>query len=363
MTALVVAVFAAGAQSIIFSEDFETGTPPAGWTLIDADGNGQNWELWDEGYGNDYDGYSFASYPMGSSTNDNWMVTPAISLGTASSLSFFRKTGFFTQAHYGVYVSTTSATDITSFTLLQEETPSYYAWSQITVDLNAYSDQTVYIAFRHFDNSNAPIQIDNIEVTSTMSAPVITTTPGSLLFTDVPVNTSSAAQTVTVNRINVTGDITATVGAPFEISSDGSGYTLSVSLSSTDENLYVRYSPVLVGSDSSVLILTGSGATASVILAGNAIACAAPTGLTTAAVTSTSATLLWTGSTDDYDLYYKAASDTEWTVIEDISADTAGYTIANLTPSTTYSWYVAAVCSDGSTNNSATTGTFTTGCG
>jgi len=363
MTALVVAVFAAGAQSIIFSEDFETGTPPAGWTLIDADGNGQNWVLWDEGYGNDYDGYSFASYPMGSSTNDNWMVTPAISLGTASSLSFFRKTGFFTQAHYGVYVSTTSATDITSFTLLQEETPSYYAWSQITVDLNAYSDQTVYIAFRHFDNSNAPIQIDNIEVTSTMSASVITTTPGSLLFTDVPVNTSSAAQTVTVNRINVTGDITATVGAPFEISSDGSGYTLSVSLSSTDENLYVRYSPVLVGSDSSVLILTGSGATASVILAGNAIACAAPTGLTTAAVTSTSATLLWTGSTDDYDLYYKAASDTEWTVIEDISADTAGYTIANLTPSTTYSWYVAAVCSDGSTNNSATTGTFTTGCG
>ena len=362
MTALVVAVFAAGAQNIIFSEDFETGTPPAGWTLIDADGNGQNWELWDQGYGNDYDGYSFASYPMGSSTNDNWMVTPAISLGTASSLSFFRMTGFFTQAHYGVYISTTSATDITSFTLLQEETPSYYAWSQITVDLNAYSDQTVYIAFRHFDNSSAPIMIDNIEVTSTMSASVITATPGSLLFTDVPVNTSSAAQTVTVNRINVTGDITATVGAPFEISSDGSGYTLSVSLSSTDENLYVRYTPVLVGADSSVLILTGSGATASVILAGNAIACAAPTGLTTAAVTSTSATLLWNGSTDDYYLYYKAASDTGWTEIQNISIDTNGYILTGLNPSTTYSWYVAALCNDGSTNSSATTGTFTTGC-
>ena len=362
MTALVVAVFAAGAQNIIFSEDFETGTLPAGWTLIDADGNGQNWELMDQGYGNDYDGYSFASYPMGSSANDNWMVTPAISLGTASSLSFFRMTGFFTQAHYGVYVSTTSATDITSFTLLQEETPSYYAWSQITVDLNAYSDQTVYIAFRHFDNSSAPIMIDNIEVTSTMSASVITATPGSLLFTDVPVNTSSAAQTVTVNRINVTGDITATVGAPFEISSDGSGYTLSVSLSSTDENLYVRYTPVLVGSDSSVLILTGSGATASVILAGNAIACAAPTGLTTAAVTSTSATLLWNGSTDDYYLYYKAASDTGWTEIQNISIDTNGYILTGLNPSTTYSWYVAALCNDGSTNSSATTGTFTTGC-
>ena len=362
MTALVVAVFAAGAQNIIFSEDFETGTPPAGWTLIDADGNGQNWELMDQGYGNDYDGYSFASYPMGSSANDNWMVTPAISLGTASSLSFFRMTGFFTQAHYGVYVSTTSATDITSFTLLQEETPSYYAWSQITVDLNAYSDQTVYIAFRHFDNSSAPIMIDNIEVTSTMSASVITATPGSLLFTDVPVNTSSAAQTVTVNRINVTGDITATVGAPFEISSDGSGYTLSVSLSSTDENLYVRYTPVLVGADSSVLILTGSGATASVILAGNAIACAAPTGLTTAAVTSTSATLLWNGSTDDYYLYYKAASDTGWTEIQNISIDTNGYILTGLNPSTTYSWYVAALCNDGSTNSSTTTGTFTTGC-
>ncbi len=363
MTALVVAVFAAGAQSIIFSEDFETGTPPAGWTLIDADGNGQNWELMSQGYGNDYDGYSFASYPIGSSTNDNWMVTPAISLGTASSLSFYRMTGFFTQAHYGVYVSTTSATDTSAFTLVYEETPSSYAWTHVTVDLNAYSDQTVYIAFRHFDNSSAPLMIDNIEVTSTISASVITATPGSLLFTNVPVNTSSAAQTVTVNRINVTGDITATVAAPFEISSDGSGYTLSISLSSLDENLYVRYSPVLVGTDSSVLILTGSGATASVLLAGNAIACAAPTGLSTTAVMSTSATLLWNGSTDDYNLYYKAASDTEWTEIQNVTVDTTGYTLTDLTPSTTYSWYVAAICSDGSTNSSASTGTFTTGCG
>ena len=356
-------VFNANAQTTIFSEDFETGVLPAGWTLIDADNDGNGWEPETPGHGNDYNGYACMS---SGSQSDNWLVTPAIHLGSSSSLTFYRATGFFTQGHYGVYISTTSPTDVSSFTQLFQETPvsSSYAWTLQTLSLGDYDNSTVYIAFRHFNTtSTGPIMIDDIEVTSTMSSPIIMATPASLQFLNVTANTYSAPQLVTVNTVNVTGGVTATVNAPFELSTDSVTFNYGVSLTDIDHNLYVRYSPTLSGEDSAVVSLTGSGAVAEVLLYGSAISCDLPAGLSVLSLTSTSALLNWTGNADNYNIYYKVASATEWDSIENVPADTAGYVLANLTPSTTYNWYVAAVCDDGTLISSTATGTFTTSCG
>ena len=354
----------AGAQATIFSEDFETGVLPADWTVIDADGDGQSWELFYQSHLTNYDGYSYASYSQ-NKTPDNWLVTPAISLGTSSSLTFWRLKGYSsTSEHYGVYVSTTSATDTSSFTLLYEETPPFgAAWVEKTVDLSAYSNSTVYIAFRHYNCTNQwAIIIDEIEVTSTLSAPTITATPASLHFDDVLAGNPSDVQTVTVNAYNVTGLVTATVSAPFELSTDSLTFTTSATLTSADHDLYVRYYPTYSGADTGVVNITGGTASASVTLYGNAISCDIPAGLAVSGVTSTSATLHWTGSADTYHIYYKAASDTDWTAVEFVTFDSTGYLLDNLTPSTTYTWYVTAICGDGTTINSVGTSTFTTGC-
>ena len=356
-------VFNANAQTTIFSEDFETGVLPAGWTVMDVDGDGQTWSPGTPGHGNDYNGY--ASISSGSQS-DNWMITPAIQLGSSSTLTFYRSTGFFYQGHYGVYVSTTSPTDLSSFALLFEETPvsSSYAWTMHTVNLADYENSTVYIAFRHYNTtSTGPISIDDIEVTSTMSSPIIMATPASLQFLNVTANTYSAPQLVTVNTVNVTGGVTATVNAPFELSTDSVTYNYGVTLTDIDHNLYVRYSPTTVGEDSAVVSLTSGSAVAEVLLYGNAISCDVPIGLSVSSVTSTSAVLNWTGSANSYNIYYKVATATEWDSVENVPADPAGYLLGNLTPSTSYSWYVAAVCDDGTLISSASTGTFTTSCG
>lgn len=356
-------VINANAQTTIFSEDFEAGVIPAGWTLIDADGDGNDWGPDSPGHGNDYNGYACVS---SGSQSDNWLVTPAIQLGTSSVLTFYRSTGFFTQGHYGVYISTTSPTDVSSFTQLFQETPasSAYAWTLHTLNLDDYDNSTVYIAFRHFNTSSTgPISIDDIEVTSTMSSPIIMATPASLQFLNVPVNTNSVPQLVTVNTVNVTGGVTVTVNNPFELSTDSVTYNSGVMLTDVDHNLYVRYSPTSTGEDSAVVSLTGSGAVAEVLLYGSAISCDVPAGLSVASLTGTSALLNWTGSADNYNIYYKVASATGWDSVENVPGDPAGYLLGNLTPSTTYNWYVAAVCDDGTVISSTSTGTFTTSCG
>ena len=369
-TLLVVRVNAQ-APFTVFSEGFEPPTPEtsewtlidAGWTLIDANQDGQNWVHSYESYFSGYQSEGAAGSSSQNRTPDNWLISPSITLGSSSTLKFKRMSGHQWPAeHYGVYVSTTSASDIQSFTLLDEETLTENSWQEKTIDLSNYDNYTVYIAFRHFNCSDQfMLIIDDVTVTSTMSDPIITVSPSSLQFNNVPMDTASAGQLVTVNATNITNAISVSVSTPFEISTDNIYYTLGVTLADTSHNLYVRYIPNSVGIDSGVVSLTSGTASAEVILHGNCIACPPPTPLSASAVTSSSAIVNWSGSANSYNIYYQAESDTDWQTIEYVS-DTTSYFIGNLTPATTYNWYVAAICSDGSLINSTGMSTFTTGC-
>ena len=90
--------------------------------------------------------------------------------------------------------------------------------------------------------------------------------------------------------------------------------------------------------------------------------CSAPYGLTSSAITSTSALLTWNGNANSYIIYYKAATDTAWNETPYMSYDSAGYLLEGLNPATTYQWIVAAACED-TLIQSANTASFTTECG
>ena len=189
------------------------------------------------------------------------------------------------------------------------------------MNLNNYDNETVYIAFRHFNCTNQfGIIIDDILVTSTMASSVITAEPSTLQFVDVPAGTPSAGQLVTVNGFNLTGAINVSVNPPFEISSDNVTYSQTITMQATDSNLYVRYYPNNAGTDSDMVSITSGTAYASVTLLGNCIACDYPSELSVSTITSTSAVVSWNGSSDEYNIYYKTASDTGWTVIEYVPA-------------------------------------------
>ena len=281
---LTLLAFLGRAQVTLLYESFESGMLPAGWTVIDADNDGRNWEhnTINSFLGGHTGEGSYVSFSYDNSTGttlfpNNWLITPPITLVGNSTLTFYRMVGFFAYAeHYGVFISTTSPTDPSSYTMLFEETPtsSSYAWTMKSVDLSAYTGQTVYIAFRHFNCSgNLQIGLDDITVTSAVSDPYISVLPTALQFPGVSAGSSSPAQTLTVEGYNVTGDIMASVNSPFEVSLDNINFNSSVSIPDTENVLYVRYSPTVGGSDTSVLTLSNGSATTNVSLFGTSIDC------------------------------------------------------------------------------------------
>ncbi|MBQ9312335.1 MAG: choice-of-anchor J domain-containing protein [Bacteroidales bacterium] len=78
---------------------------------------------------------------------------------------------------------------------------------------------------------------------------------------------------------------------------------------------------------------------------------------------SNSANLSWNSNVSNYNVHYRVAgSEEDYTIDENISLNSEGiYTIENLSPTTTYQWYVAAICNDG-TLLSSEPALFTTSC-
>ncbi|MBQ6116337.1 MAG: choice-of-anchor J domain-containing protein, partial [Oscillospiraceae bacterium] len=142
---------------------FETDPAAEGWSFVDADGDGFNWE-WTQG--NDanleaYEGEYFIcskSYDNGTSaalTPDNWAVSPAIDLSGVTgpvSLSFYAKgqDPAYPAEHFAVYVGTSA--DIGAMDMVVAESVANAPWQQYTADLSAYAGQSqVYVAIRHFN--------------------------------------------------------------------------------------------------------------------------------------------------------------------------------------------------------------------
>ena len=154
-------VFGARAQSVLFTESFENTVLPIGWSVIDADNDGNNWmhsSVYGYVNGADYTSGSYVSFSLDPMLNapltpDEWLVSPPINLGSSCMLTFYRMVSVqHPEDHYGVYVSTTSATDTSAFTLLYSETPTglEYAWTSRAVDLSPYRARIARIARKFF---------------------------------------------------------------------------------------------------------------------------------------------------------------------------------------------------------------------
>lgn len=102
--------------------------------------------------------------------NDDWLITPAIGLGTSgNTFTFYAKAADATYGleYFNVLISTTSATDLSSFTALaSNELPPAAVWGEFSYDLDAYAGQTVYLAIQHVGNDQFGFMIDDLSVTA-----------------------------------------------------------------------------------------------------------------------------------------------------------------------------------------------------
>ncbi len=142
-------------------------------TVMDADGDGNNWSLSPVGEGFGHNGsngmlmsYSYNNVTQTALSPNNFLVLPQITI-TANNkmLTFFARAldDQYPADHFGVAVSTTSNNVPSAFAMLQEWTMTAGGWHQYSVNLSSYVGQNVYIAIRHFNSTdNFCLCVDDI---------------------------------------------------------------------------------------------------------------------------------------------------------------------------------------------------------
>lgn len=157
----------------IYMEDFEEGME--GWSLFDDDGDGYQWYRSTEAaYQGDYSLFSESFHISEALNADNWAFTPAITLTTNNSLSFWVRAYWeYPNEHYGVYITTTTPSylNLDKCTLLLEQTypdgtpveTSDDEYQRYVIPIpSEYNGQSVYIGFRHNCYDQFWLSIDDV---------------------------------------------------------------------------------------------------------------------------------------------------------------------------------------------------------
>ncbi len=163
-----------------FFEDFEnqgvTGDPVAGgWTVIDANGDGYTWYIFDPVYS----GYESAdgvrmfgnkcatspSYMGGALYPDNWLISPQVTLKDQLSFWACGQDPDYASEHFAVYVTTGDPADLASYVQVTDELIASYPIQEYVVDLSQFEGQQGYVAFRHFNVSDQfRLNVDNVKI-------------------------------------------------------------------------------------------------------------------------------------------------------------------------------------------------------
>lgn len=176
---------------VLLNEDFESFTG-AGWSVIDADGDGYCWQYTNGGTLNAHSGTGILfsqSYisGVGALTPDNWVFTPAVTLTQDNYLSYWiaaQDQSYYLE-HYGVYVTDGDVDDAnfdlaTCVKLVEEDChkaeDKFYR--TIVAIPEEFKGKTVRIGFRHFDCSDwFYLNLDDIMITEGDPTPAPTAVP------------------------------------------------------------------------------------------------------------------------------------------------------------------------------------------
>ena len=187
-----------GGAGDTFSENCDNGMP-AGWTTVDADGDGYTWvssmnpgnyhnagvDL--TGSGHNASAHfvlsgSWINQPGQALTPDNYLVSPQVTIANGSTFSFWAcaQDASYPADHFGVAISDNGTSDwtmVNEWTMTAKSTGAMgYGrngemraqgnWYQYSVDLSAFAGQK-YIAIRHFNCTDQFIlNVDDIELTA-----------------------------------------------------------------------------------------------------------------------------------------------------------------------------------------------------
>ncbi len=193
-----------------YTESFDNGVPTC-WSLIDADGDGINWQplsiLMEESsaeYSNSgADAVMSASYDnnTGIINANNWMFSQALAIpaeGAYYAEWYARSLDASYPDTYQAYVATSiDVAALANAAAAANHTPAG-SYERMSIDLTNYAGQTIYIAFNHNDSDNYVLILDDFAVKATP------TTNDIILTSVAPAN----GTVITGTPINVSGVVT-----------------------------------------------------------------------------------------------------------------------------------------------------------
>lgn len=214
------------AQIILLSENFNNGFP-SGWQVIDNDGLTPHAQVANItsgfGYLEDDDSTGIGdsiiactSYFTPTGTADNYLILPAITLKQHGNILHWdaKSQDPSYPDGYEVLVSNTVPV-IDSFhvdTLLFYTDAEFPSWTQRSVSLDTYVNETVYIAFHHFSPNKFILKFDNIKVDADTTLTVNEIIFDNLVFSVYPnpandLLSISMTNNEKINRINIYNSI------------------------------------------------------------------------------------------------------------------------------------------------------------
>jgi len=158
LTLLVLCPFFATAQ--LLNEKFET-WPPADWiTFVNNTATGQGWEEDPFGVTGSAARTTFSPQTVDAG-GESWFVTPLLKpVAGFNQLSYWEEVWSNSATYQGnlsVRVTEGTATDVASYTTLitYSSTTTATTFAQRIIDLSAYNDKTVYVAFVYQENNTS----------------------------------------------------------------------------------------------------------------------------------------------------------------------------------------------------------------
>lgn len=120
---------------------------------------------------------SWAGVPSttgGATANNDWIITPAVTLGTSANiLTFWVKAlspNFTENYKVGVYTGSGTPTSAANFTIVSSPatlTAPYAAWQQVTINLDAYAGQTIKVGFQYMSSDKYMFMLDDVKIVAT----------------------------------------------------------------------------------------------------------------------------------------------------------------------------------------------------
>ena len=162
-------------------EGFEGGVIPADWSIVDQDGDGANWGVWDLFAHSGI--YSLASFSWSSAsgplTPNNYLITPQIDVGEGAELRFWvgASDADWYWEHFNVMLSVGGSNPVDFNVELLDYTLTTDVWTEVVVDLSGYAGLSVYVAWVHNEVTDVfNLSLDDISLTNDNGEALFTST-------------------------------------------------------------------------------------------------------------------------------------------------------------------------------------------